>query len=118
MNRCDPAKHVPQAIEQALDRYLSFVGPPESPRRPQTSDIAVYSFPQTWPNSTCGHGGLALQAFTVADTVVVCLAHEAAVFINGRFSYRAELPCDVFTKDMSGFAIAGPKDAPLRYRIM
>lgn len=57
-------------------------------RRPYSDDLEVYSFPQTWSDTSLGFGGLAGQAFTTAQTtVVVCEELHAAVYFGRQFAY-------------------------------
>lgn len=49
----------------------------------------LYAFPQTWSNTSCGHGGMAGQAFTTAMTYAI-VDHDASmcwVYTRGEFLY-------------------------------
>ncbi len=62
------------------------------------SQLAIYSFRQTWPDASCGFGGIAAQVLTDAQTVV---AHwedgsVAAVYIRGELAYLIDHPNQAF----------------------
>lgn len=57
-------------------------------RRPTITDIEVYTFPQGWPSTAMGFGGVGGQMFCTATTVVILCGREACVYFNGRFAYR------------------------------
>lgn len=60
-------------------------------------EIDVYSFPQTWNDTSLGFGGIAGQAFTSAQTTVVIMhSLKAAVYFSRRLAYIIEKPNDVF----------------------
>jgi hypothetical protein len=53
---------------------------------PGARHMAVYSWPQQWPNSCCGFRGVGMQAHWVAPTIVIAGPEEdVCVFHNGRF---------------------------------
>lgn len=60
-------------------------------------EMEVYSFPQTWGDTSLGFGGVAGQAFTSAQTTVVLTnTLKAAVYFSRRLAYVIENPNDVF----------------------
>lgn len=71
-------------------------------RRPYTSDISVYHFPQTWGSTALGFGGIGGQAFTTAyTTVVIGVDDVAAVFFDGKHAYTIQGFNEEFDKDIS-----------------
>jgi|AntRauTorckE6833_2_1112554.scaffolds.fasta_scaffold01228_13 hypothetical protein len=69
-----------------------------------------YGWPQTWPNSTCGFpGGLAMQAFFRAQTVMVQCGYGNAcvVFIRGKFAYMVEDPTEAFETMLADLKVPG-----------
>jgi hypothetical protein len=60
--------------------------------------LDVYSFRQTWPDASCGFGGIAAQALTDAQTIVASArdASRAAVYVHGEFAYLVERPNSAF----------------------
>ncbi len=69
-----------------------------SPTAIAFSDLLVSSFRQTWSDSSCGFGGIALQALTDAQTVVVGRTDGscAVVYTRGDFAYRVDQPSEAF----------------------
>lgn len=69
-------------------------------------DTTIYSFPQTWGDTTLGFGGYGGQMLTQAQTTVIMVSttHEyGAVFFGGRFAYSMENVNEAFLKDISQF---------------
>jgi hypothetical protein len=58
---------------------------------PHMSNVNLISFPQTWPNTSCGHGGMAGQSVCVAQTVMVDNLKNVCVYFGWKFAYK--LPC-------------------------
>jgi hypothetical protein len=74
--------------------------------------MAVYSWPQQWSNSACGFGGVAMQAFWVAPTIVVVgPADDVCVFHAGRFVAHLRRPSDEFSAKVREFKLPGAIDA-------
>jgi len=50
----------------------------------------MYSWPQTWPNTSCGFGGISGQAFVTRQTVIIkdLDTYDVFVYHGGRFAYR------------------------------
>jgi hypothetical protein len=63
-----------------------------------TLSLNVTSFRQTWPDASCGFGGIAAQVLTDAQTVVVSAPDGslAAVYVRGEFAYVVERPNQAF----------------------
>lgn len=82
----------------------------EKPRRATADDCEVVMFPQTWPSTALGFGGIGGQAFTSAYTVVVScdMAGAAAVYFGGRFAYLVEhaRQNEAFRQDVAGHSMA------------
>jgi hypothetical protein len=60
--------------------------------------LDVYSFRQTWPDASCGFGGIAAQVLTDAQTVVAGArdASRAVVYVRGEFAYVMDRPNQAF----------------------
>ena len=76
------------------------------------SQLAVYSFRQTWPDASCGFGGIAVQVLTDAQTVV---AHweggsVAAVYIRGEHAYLVDRPNQAFWDAVGEHRLPGAED--------
>ena len=70
----------------------------QQPEPVEFSQLAIYSSRQTWPDASCGFGGIAAQVLTDAQTVV---AHweggsVAAVYIRGEPAYLIDHPNQAF----------------------
>jgi hypothetical protein len=63
-----------------------------------TLSLNVTSFRQTWPDASCGFGGIAAQVLTDAQTVVVSAPDGslALVYVRGEFAYVVERPNQAF----------------------
>jgi hypothetical protein len=63
-----------------------------------TLSLNVTSFRQTWPDASCGFGGIAAQVLTDAQTVVVSAPDGslALVYVRGKFAYVVERPNQAF----------------------
>ena len=60
-------------------------------RRPDTSDIEVELWPQTWGSTALGYGGVGGAAMTPAYTVLVTMGnHYCVYFGGGRLAYRLD----------------------------
>jgi aspartate aminotransferase-like enzyme len=75
----------------------------EFTRRPDLSELEIYSFPQTWGSTALGFDGIGGSAMTTALTVVVMLGVEACVYFGGSFAYRIEEINDFFRADMQRY---------------
>ena len=53
-------------------------------------------WPQTWPNTTCGFGGIGGQAMTTRMTCVVIGPLLDAAVYHGQYAYRVALPSEQF----------------------
>ncbi len=76
------------------------------------SQLAIYSFRQTWPDASCGFGGIAAQVLTDAQTVV---AHweggsVAAVYIRGELAYLIDRPNQAFWDAVGEHRLPGVAD--------
>jgi hypothetical protein len=107
------------SVEEPL--YSTFNGKREQrgtrPRRPYPNELEIYSFPQQWPSSALGFGGIGGQAFTTATTVVVLCHDEACVYFGGRFAYKV-VGCrrqEVFQNDLRRHAMAAVMESLSRY---
>lgn len=60
--------------------------------------LEVISFRQTWPDASCGFGGIAAQVLTDAQTVVASAPDRslALVYVRGEFAYAVERPNQAF----------------------
>ena len=84
-------------LEDALTR-LGVSRAESTPEPPDLGEFAVISFRQTWPDGSCGFGGIAAQVLTDAQTVVVSRTDESAavVYVRGEFAYLVERPNSTF----------------------
>jgi len=82
---------VARCVEDAVVRLRDATGQQVQPR-----DVRVVSWPEAWPNSALGMGGVALQAVTIAQTVVIAHPESSLIieYRDGRFveMKRGELP--------------------------
>jgi hypothetical protein len=64
----------------------------------QFSDLNIYSWPQQWPDATCGFPGAGGQAVTTAQTILVesYLTGAWVVYIRGKFAYLVIHPNERF----------------------
>jgi hypothetical protein len=78
----------------------------------QRNDVQVEQWEQTWPDTSCGFGGLAGQAFTSAPTVVVQHrdTEETVVYHANNFAYHVHSPSDKFNEAMMAKQLPGQKD--------
>ena len=60
-------------------------------RRPETYDVEIVMFPQTWGSTALGFGGIGGAAMTSAYTVIVTYANHNAVYFSGRLAYVVDL---------------------------
>lgn len=90
-------------------------------RRPEHHEVFVEAmFPQTWPNTSCGHNGMAGKAITSTYTVVVAYRGDrnvCAVFLGGRHAYTVKID-EVFMDDMKRCMLQDVKSAPNHYQII
>lgn len=56
--------------------------------RPHEGQIQVYSFPQSFSDTSLGFGGIAGQAFTTAQVTVVICGVNACVYVNSRLAHN------------------------------
>jgi aspartate aminotransferase-like enzyme len=75
----------------------------EFTRRPDLSELEIYSFPQTWGSTALGFDGIGGSAMTTALTVVVMHGVEACVYFGGSFAYRIEDINEAFRADMQRY---------------
>lgn len=102
----------PDVVDDALGRLTSYAVacgalPPGRPLA--LEDVAVYSWPQVWSDTSCGFGGIAGQAMTQAQaTVFICrLTGAVAVYHAGRFAYLVEDPAPPFWEAFSRYTLPG-----------
>ncbi len=76
------------------------------------ASLGVYSFKQTWPDASCGFGGIAAQVLTDAQTVVVSWTegNSAAVYIRGAFAYLADAPNQAFWDAVAAHRLPGASE--------
>ena len=66
-------------------------------------EFEVYSFPQTWSDTSCGFGGVAGQAFTTTQVTVILHFHNAWVYIGTRLAYIVDDINHAFMNDLRNF---------------
>ena len=60
-------------------------------------ECSIYSWPQSWPNTTCGFGGIGGQMITTAQCVVVIgPERDACIYHSGRLAHYIECPSELF----------------------
>ena len=72
-------------------------------------DFELYTFEQSWPDTTCGFGGVGGQAITTAITYVfvpVSVDEKCYVYIGGKFAYSCDWS-ETFKKDLMNQNVAG-----------
>ena len=79
-------------------RYSTSEEPPDASAPDSALSLDVTSFRQTWPDASCGFGGIAAQVLTDAQTVVVSAPDRsvAVVYVRGEFAYIVERPNQAF----------------------
>ncbi len=88
-------------LKGVLEDAMIQLAQPTADQQPEPiefSQLAVYSFRQTWPDASCGFGGIAAQVLTDAQTVVAHWETEsvAAVYIRGELAYLIDHPNQAF----------------------
>lgn len=77
------------------------------------SDCCFWLFQQVWGSTSCGFGGIAGQAVTTADTVIVMGPKgDCCVYISGRLAYYVERPNEQFYEDLHKHDMKGKADNP------
>lgn len=73
------------------------------------SEWELYSFPQTWGDTSLGRGGAAAQAICSAQTTVLyhTLNDEVWVFIGPTRRYKLSSPSQSFWEDLARHNVAG-----------
>jgi len=60
-------------------------------RRPQTYEVEIVMFPQTWGSTALGYGGMGGAAITSAYTVIVTYHNCSCVYFgSGRLAYKLD----------------------------
>ena len=88
-----------------------------SEERPTVDNFELYTFEQLWPDTSCGFGGIAGQAFTSARTYVfipVIGNQKCFVYIGSKLAYKVDY-CDNLRKDIANENIASVALAKARY---
>jgi hypothetical protein len=93
-------------INDTLNRVNKYIE--ENYKNLIIEDIIVFS--QTWPDTSCGFGGMAGQSFTNAFTTVIVSSEGYIVFIRGRYAYTVKNPTDKFINDLLCHSIRGACD--------
>jgi hypothetical protein len=88
----------------------------EVTRRPDLSELEVYSFPQTWGSTALGFDGIGGSAMTTALTVIVIHGVEACVYFGGSLAYRIEEINDAFRTDMQRYEMKSVTGARKQYQ--
>lgn len=71
-------------IEDAKHRLKECLG---SEEQIYYSSLEVYSWPQSWGDTSCGFGGYAGQSMTTAQTFVIIYGMAAVVYHGGHYAY-------------------------------
>jgi hypothetical protein len=72
-------------------------------------DVELSEWEQTWPNTSCGFGGISGQALTTAPTVVVQHkeTQQVVVYHANRFAYRVDKPSGAFDDAVAHCSLPG-----------
>jgi hypothetical protein len=91
------ATMVRDVLEDAVTRFVALAAA-GALGQVEFAGLEIYAFRQTWPDASCGFGGIAAQALTDAQTVVVSWTDGdvAAVYMRGQFAYLVNTPSQVF----------------------
>jgi hypothetical protein len=69
------------------------------------------AWPQKWPSTSCGFGGIGGQSFMDAQTVIAsCDDDRILVYHNGRFAYEVCQPNEAFYVACGQRNLPGAKD--------
>lgn len=82
----EPVKEYRRIWSSELNRQILDKDNP-SFRRPYENEVEVYSFPQSWSDTSLGFGGIGGQAFTTAQTTAIICGRNACVYVAGRLAY-------------------------------
>lgn len=74
--------------------------------RPSSSELRVYSFPQTWGSTALGFGGIGGAAMTTATTTVILYESCGLVYFGQRKAYLIERINETFWNDVCKFNMA------------
>lgn len=88
-----------------------------SEERPTVDNFELFTFEQLWPDTSCGFGGIAGQAFTSARTYIfipVIGNQKCFVYIGSKFAYKVDC-CNNLRKDIAAKNIASVALAKVRY---
>jgi len=93
---------------------------PLKSRRPSEYDVELRSFPQSWPSTALGLGGIGGAAITSAQTTIVTCrgSDSAAVYFGERLAYVVTAPNATFASDMQLQSMASRHQATDRYAAM
>lgn len=81
------------------------------------------AWPQTWPDSTCGFGGVAMRAFWEAQTVIATKYDDdpVLVFHAGKYAYTVRKPTNAFWVVCGRYELPGQyeweRDSKLRQKL-
>lgn len=81
-------------IEHDMEYRLSFDTQEQIDEHPTANDFIIHYFEQTWPNTSCGFGGISGQTLTAGNTVVLepnGVNQPFLVYFNGIFAYSVPL---------------------------
>lgn len=76
-------------------------------RRPYEHEVEVYSFPQSFSDTTLGFGGVGGQAFTTAQMTVVIYGANACVYVSGKLAYKLKRYTTKFWEDLNQHYLLG-----------
>lgn len=103
-----------ELLEDASGRLKS-----EADGRFDERELHVYTFPQTWPSTALGFGGVGGAAMTRAQTTVVMVRRNqrAVVYFAGRYAYTA-IVSRTFMNALSCQRLADCRDAAEDYDLI
>ena len=79
--------------------------------RPQ-DDVLISSWPQIWPNTSCGFGDVVGQTITNAQTYVIESHFNGALYVyhDGRYAYTIPRINGQFRQDSQNRQVCGASD--------
>lgn len=104
-------KTTPNSLSDFLNRCIDHskenLGKPIPEYELFEDDMEVFSWPQTWADTSIGQGGIAGQMITKAQTVVIIGPMGDVCVYHNRFSYKVKNPSDKFYECMRSWRLPG-----------
>lgn len=91
-------------------------------RRPESDEIEIVMFPQTWGSTALGYGGIGGSAMTPGYTIIITYHNHICVYFGcGRLAYKLDLSKmspegrDRYTRDVAAQNMASIRESE-RYK--